>query len=123
MVKKKRPRTTSQVPRSPAQGFQRGTRHPSNQLTLAQVKAIRAGRYKQKTQAELAVQFGVSASTISQARTGKTWSWLPGAKRPMSANDPRRFAGRVAPVISWREVIGKDRKPVGDRAKPRGKRR
>lgn len=108
--------------RSPKQGFQRGSKHPSNQLTLAQVKAIRGGRYKNKTQAELADEFGVSASTISQARTGRTWSWLPGAKRPMAANDPRRFAGRSAPVISWHEVLGKDGKPVGDRAKPRGPR-
>jgi len=108
--------------RSPNQGFQRGVKHPSNQLTLTQVKAIRAGRYKNKTQSQLATEFGVSASTISQARTGKTWSWLPGAKKPMKADDPRRFAGRTGAMISWREVRGKDGKPVGRRAKPRGPR-
>ncbi|MEP7345993.1 MAG: hypothetical protein ABI877_12030 [Gemmatimonadaceae bacterium] len=122
MMKKTSRAGTGRGKRSPKQGFQRGSKHPSNQLTLAQVKAIRAGRYKDKTQAQLAEEFGVSASTISQARTGKTWSWLPGAKRPMAADDPRRFAGRTAPVISWREVVGKDGKPVGARAKPRGRR-
>ncbi|MBV6521764.1 MAG: hypothetical protein MNPFHGCM_01908 [Gemmatimonadaceae bacterium] len=118
---KKAPRSGARK-RSPNQGFQRGVKHPSNQLTVTQVKAIRAGRYKNKTQSQLAKEFGVSASTISQARTGKTWSWLPGAKKAMKADDPRRFAGRRAPLISWREVRGKDGKPVGERAKPRGRR-
>lgn len=123
MIKKKTRPGAKRAKRSPNQGFQRGIKHPSNQLTLAQVRAIRTGKYKNKSQSELAAEWGVSPSTISQARTGKTWSWLPGAKRPMAADDPRRFIGRGGPIIGWRDVMGKDGKPVGKRARPRGPRR
>ncbi|MFN8573794.1 MAG: helix-turn-helix domain-containing protein [Gemmatimonadaceae bacterium] len=122
-MKKKAPKAGAKRKRSPTQGFQRGTKHPSNQLTISQVKAIRTGKHKNKSQADLAKELGVSASTISQARTGRTWSWLPGAKKPMDADDPRRFIGRGGPVISWKEVMGKDGRPVGRRAKPRGPRK
>lgn len=122
-MKKKAPGAGARRKRSPNQGFQRGTKHPSNQLTIAQVKAIRTGKHRNTSQAELAKKLGVSASTISQARTGRTWSWLPGAKKPMAADDPRRFIGRRGPMISWKEVVGKDGKPGGRRAKPRGPRK
>lgn len=51
---------------------------PLHKLTDAQVRDIR-GRYypyEEPTQAVLAAEFGVSASTISNITSGKTWRWL-----------------------------------------------
>ena len=49
----------------------------NRKLTDAQARQIR-GRYEygEVTQRELAAEFGVSASTVSDIVTGKTWGWL-----------------------------------------------
>lgn len=53
--------------------------HPLHNLTDAQVREIRwrydngSGSVRQR---ELAAEFGVSASTISDITSGKTWRWL-----------------------------------------------
>jgi hypothetical protein len=46
-------------------------------LTDTQVRQIR-GRYEfgDVTQEQLAAEFGVSASTVSDVTTGRTWRWL-----------------------------------------------
>jgi hypothetical protein len=73
------------------QGFPRGSKHPSAQLTAELVKALRSGKYDNRPFAELARKWGVSPAAISLARTGKTWTWLPGAKKPLKPTDPRRY--------------------------------
>lgn len=87
-----RPATTARrVPtRSPAQGFPKGSKHPSAQLTITQVKALRAGKHDHQPYAVLAAKWGVSPAAISLARTGKTWSWVPGARKPIKPTDPKR---------------------------------
>lgn len=76
--------------RSPNQGFPKGSKHPSAQLTARQVKALRAGRYDDRPFSELAAKWGVSPAAVSLARTGRTWSWLPGARKPIKPTDPKR---------------------------------
>jgi hypothetical protein len=76
--------------RSPNQGFPKGSKHPSAQLTIKQVRALRAGRYDDRPFAELAAKWGVSPAAVSLARTGRTWSWLPGARKPIKPTDPKR---------------------------------
>lgn len=78
------------------QGFPRGAKHPSAQLTADVVKALRAGKYDNRPYAELAEKWGVSPAAVSLARTGKTWTWLPGAKKPMKPTDPKRSRRRPA---------------------------
>jgi hypothetical protein len=87
-----RPATAARrVPaRSPAQGFPKGSKHPSAQLTITQVKALRAGKHDNQPYAVLAEKWGVSPAAISLARTGKTWSWVPGARKPIKPTDPKR---------------------------------
>jgi Helix-turn-helix len=52
---------------------------PRGKLTDAQVRDIRwrYDPYDGVTQRQLAVEFGVSPSTISDITSGKTWRWLP----------------------------------------------
>ena len=48
-------------------------------LTDAQVRDIRwryDGGFNGMTQTELAAEFGISPSTVSDIATGKTWGWL-----------------------------------------------
>lgn len=78
------------------QGFPRGAKHPSAQLTADVVKQLRAGKYDNRPYAELAEKWGVSPAAVSLARTGKTWTWLPGAKKPMKPTDPKRSRRRPA---------------------------
>lgn len=52
----------------------RGTKHKLNKLTEEQVRAIRAS--PNKSQKELAREYGVSQSNISCIISGKKWSWL-----------------------------------------------
>lgn len=82
--------------KNPKQGFPKGSKHPSAQLTAAVVKQLRAGKYDKRPYAELAEKWGVSPAAVSLARTGKTWTWLPGAKKPMKPTDPKRSRGRRA---------------------------
>jgi hypothetical protein len=51
----------------------RGMRHGMNKINETDAIAIRQAR---RPQAELATQFGLSQSTISQIRTGKRWAHL-----------------------------------------------
>jgi hypothetical protein len=92
--------------KNPNQGFPRGAKHPSAQLTADVVRQLRAGKFDKRPYAELAEKWGVSAAAISLARTGKTWTWLPGAKKPMKPTDPKRSR----------------RRPAGTRAKKRSSR-
>jgi hypothetical protein len=82
--------------RSPKQGFPKGSKHPSAQLNIKQVRALRAGRYDNRPYAALAAEWGVSPAAVSLARTGKTWSWLPGARKPIKPTDPKRHRKRAA---------------------------
>lgn len=95
MPARKATRPSTARARKPAsQGFPRGTRHPSAQLNVQQVKALRAGRHDHRSYAELAAEWGVSPAAVSLARTGKTWAWLPGARKPLKPTDPRRYRTR-----------------------------
>jgi hypothetical protein len=87
-----RPATAARrVPtRTPAQGFPKGSKHPSARLTITQVKALRAGKHDHQPYAVLAETWGVSPAAISLARTGKTWTWVPGARKPIKPTDPKR---------------------------------
>lgn len=87
---RRRARPATASGRSPAQGFPKGSKHPSAQLTIVQVKALRAGKHDNQPYAVLAEKWGVSPAAISLARTGKTWSWVPGAKKPIKPTDPKR---------------------------------
>jgi hypothetical protein len=87
---RRRARPATAAGRSPAQGFPKGSKHPSAQLTIAQVKALRAGKHDHQPYALLAEKWGVSPAAISLARTGKTWSWVPGARKPIKPTDPKR---------------------------------
>lgn len=78
------------------QGFPRGSKHPSAALTADVVKQLRAGKFDNRPYAELAEKWGVSPAAVSLARTGKTWTWLPGAKKPMKPTDPKRSRRRPA---------------------------
>jgi hypothetical protein len=80
--------------KNPNQGFPKGSKHPSAQLTAAVVRQLRAGKFDKRPYAELAEKWGVSPAAVSLARTGKTWTWLPGAKKPMKPTDPKRTRGR-----------------------------
>lgn len=53
----------------------RGTKNASCKLTENQVRAIRANS-ENKSQRELATEFGVSQKTISNIITHQRWSWL-----------------------------------------------
>lgn len=56
--------------------FQRGNTNSRARLTETQVRLVRVS---DKTNRELALEFGVSASTISSARLRKNWAWLKDA--------------------------------------------
>lgn len=92
----KRPAKSSAKKKGSQQGFPRGAKHPSAALTADVVKALRAGKYDNRPYAELAEKWGVSPAAVSLARTGKTWTWLPGAKKPMKPTDPKRSRRRPA---------------------------
>lgn len=89
------PSTAAGRKKNPRQGFPKGSNHPSAALNLQQVKALRAGKYDHRPYAALAEEWGVSAAAISLARTGKTWAWVPGAKKPLKPTDPRRYRSRT----------------------------
>lgn len=93
--------------RSPNQGFPKGSDHPSAQLTIKQVKALRAGKYDNRPYAALAEEWGVSPAAVSLARTGKTWSWLPGAKKPIKPTDPKRHRKRAATTGKAKRLRGR----------------
>lgn len=52
-------------------GMRRGERHPMAKLTTEQVSAIRTSSM---AGTELAAQYGISKSTVSQIRLGKKWA-------------------------------------------------
>lgn len=55
-------------------GKNKGEKNFKAKLTQADVKAIFLNT--DKTQQELAKQYGVTQSTINHIKTGRTWSWL-----------------------------------------------
>jgi NUMOD4 motif/HNH endonuclease len=57
----------------------RGERQWSARLTREQVTECRRRYAAGEGQGVLAAEFGVSGPTVSNAITGATWSWLPGA--------------------------------------------
>ncbi|MCC6318041.1 MAG: hypothetical protein IT361_10155 [Gemmatimonadaceae bacterium] len=95
--RRRRPATTKRraPKRGASPGFPKGSKHPSAQLTLAQVKALRAGKHDHQPYARLAAKWGVSPAAISLARTGRTWSWVPGARKPIKPTDPKRHRKRA----------------------------
>ena len=56
--------------------FQPGEAHSNAKLTAGQVLEIRASNRKQR---ELAEQFGVTVSSISNIQRGKSWTHLENA--------------------------------------------
>jgi hypothetical protein len=57
----------------------RGERQWQARLTREQVMECRRRYAAGESQGVLAAEFGVSGPTVSNAITGETWSWLPGA--------------------------------------------
>lgn len=51
----------------------RGTKHGSCKLTEDQVLAIRED---QRTQKEIAIDYGITHHTVSDIKIGKSWGWL-----------------------------------------------
>jgi hypothetical protein len=54
----------------------RGTRSSSCKLTEAEVLAIRADT---RIQSEIAAEYGIKPSTVSDIKMRKSWGWLPDA--------------------------------------------
>ena len=53
----------------------RGERHCKLKLTLEQVKEIKA-KLPYNTTVALAAEYGVTQTTISKIKTGRTWAWI-----------------------------------------------
>jgi hypothetical protein len=57
----------------------RGTKNSKCKLTEQQVLAIRVDQRPQK---EIAEEYGISLATVSQIKTGRSWSWLSDQESP-----------------------------------------
>jgi hypothetical protein len=51
----------------------RGSKHGKSKLTEEQVRAIRVDQRPQK---EIAAEYGIDRATVSDIKTGKSWSWF-----------------------------------------------
>jgi hypothetical protein len=57
----------------------RGEKHPDAKITAALVTEIRRRYAAGESQRALGEEFGLPGPLVSNAVTGKTWGWLPGA--------------------------------------------
>lgn len=110
-VSKRRPVTTRQQRRPTTKSRKtppnlKGERHPAVQLTEQQVRDLRAGKYDNITLRALAKKWGVAPTTLTLAKTGRTWTHLPGAREPLKPG--YSLARPLRPMLRVEEFFGKN---------------